>query len=42
VARKLIAIAEVFRGTGGRFEPSPGKMPAVVHEFTLDQLPSPW
>src|SRR6516162_6781349 len=38
-ARKLIAIAEVFRrNPGDGFEPEPGQMPAVVHEFTRDQL----
>ena len=38
-ARKLIAIAEVFRrNPGDGFEPAPGQMPAVVHEFTRDQL----
>ena len=38
-ARKLVAIAEVFRrNPEDGFEPEPGQMPAVVHEFTLDQL----
>jgi Domain of unknown function (DUF222) len=38
-ARKLIAIAEVFRrNPEDGFEPAPGQMPAVVHEFTRDQL----
>src|SRR5690242_4515075 len=38
-ARKLIALAEVFRrNPEDRFEPGPGQMPAVVHEFTRDQL----
>src|SRR5690242_11579096 len=38
-ARKLIALAEVFRrNPEDGFEPGPGRMPAVVHEFTLDQL----
>jgi len=38
-ARKLIAIAEVFRrNPEDGFEPEPGRMPAVVHEFTRDQL----
>jgi hypothetical protein len=38
-ARKLVAIAEVFRrNPEDGFEPEPGRMPAVVHEFTLDQL----
>src|SRR5215469_3412244 len=38
-ARKLVAIAEVFRrNPGDGFEPEPGQMPAVVHEFTRDQL----
>src|SRR5690242_12816728 len=38
-ARKLVAIAEVFRrNPGDGFEPEPGRMPAVVHEFTRDQL----
>ena len=37
--RKLVAIAEVFRrNPEGGFEPGPGRMPAVVHEFTRDQL----
>src|SRR5690349_18287683 len=38
-ARKLIAIAEIFRrNPEDGFEPEPGQMPKVVHEFTLDQL----
>src|SRR5580704_9796920 len=38
-ARKLVAIAEVFRrNPEDGFEPAPGEMPAVVHEFTRDQL----
>jgi hypothetical protein len=38
-ARKLIALAEVFRrNPQDGFEPEPGQMPAVVHEFTRDQL----
>jgi hypothetical protein len=38
-ARKLAAIAEVFRRNPEEgFEPAPGQMPAVVHEFTRDQL----
>ncbi len=38
-ARKLVAIAEVFRrNPEDGFEPEPGKMPQVVHEFTRDQL----
>jgi hypothetical protein len=38
-ARKLAAIAEVFRrNPEDGFEPEPGQMPAVVHEFTLNQL----
>src|SRR5689334_25018226 len=38
-ARKLIAIAEIFRrNPEDGFEPGPGQMPAVVHEFTRDQL----
>jgi Domain of unknown function (DUF222) len=38
-ARKLIAIAEVFRrNPEDGFEPGPGQMPQVVHEFTRDQL----
>ena len=38
-ARKLIAIAEVFRrNPEDGFEPEPGQMPQVVHEFTRDQL----
>ena len=38
-ARKLIAIAEVFRrNPEDGFEPGPGQMPGVVHEFTRDQL----
>ena len=38
-ARKLVAIAEVFRrNPEDGFEPGPGRMPAVVHEFTRDQL----
>jgi Domain of unknown function (DUF222) len=38
-ARKLVAIAEVFRrNPEDGFEPTPGEMPAVVHEFTRDQL----
>ena len=38
-ARKLIAIAEVFRrNPEDGFEPAPGQMPQVVHEFTCEQL----
>ena len=38
-ARKLVAIAEVFRrNPEDGFEAAPGRMPAVVHEFTRDQL----
>ena len=38
-ARKLVALAEVFRrNPEDGFEPEPGQMPAVVHEFTRDQL----
>jgi hypothetical protein len=38
-ARKLVAIAEVFRrNPADGFEPEPGQMPQVVHEFTRDQL----
>jgi hypothetical protein len=38
-ARKLVAAAEVFRrNPEDGFEPEPGRMPAVVHEFTRDQL----
>jgi hypothetical protein len=38
-ARKLIAVAEVFRrNPEDGFEAGPGRMPAVVHEFTRDQL----
>ena len=38
-ARKLVAIAEVFRrNPEDGFEPEPGRMPAVAHEFTRDQL----
>src|SRR5712671_7506170 len=38
-ARKLIAVAEVFRrNPEDGFEPGPGRMPAVVHEFTRDRL----
>ncbi|HTQ94919.1 MAG TPA: DUF222 domain-containing protein, partial [Streptosporangiaceae bacterium] len=38
-ARKLVAIAEVFRrNPEDGFEPGPGQMPTVVHEFTRDQL----
>ena len=38
-ARKLAAIAEVFRrNPEDGFEAEPGRMPAVVHEFTRDQL----
>ncbi|HEX3307879.1 MAG TPA: DUF222 domain-containing protein [Streptosporangiaceae bacterium] len=38
-ARKLVAIAEVFRrNPEDGFEPEPGRMPQVVHEFTRDQL----
>ena len=37
--RKLVAIAEVFRrNPEDGFEPEPGQMPQVVHEFTRDQL----
>ena len=45
-ARKLVAIAEVFRrNPEDGFEPEPGQMPGVVHEFTRDQpsgSPSIW
>jgi Domain of unknown function (DUF222) len=38
-ARKLVTIAEVFRrNPEDGFEPEPGQMPQVVHEFTRDQL----
>jgi hypothetical protein len=38
-ARKLVALAEMFRrNPEDGFEPEPGQMPAVVHEFTRDQL----
>jgi uncharacterized protein DUF222 len=38
-ARKLVAIAEVFRRNPEEgFEPEPGQMPQVAHEFTRDQL----
>ena len=38
-ARKLVAIAEVFRrNPEDGFEPGPGRMPQVVHEFTCEQL----
>jgi hypothetical protein len=38
-ARKLAALAEVFRrNPQDGFEPEPGQMPQVVHEFTRDQL----
>jgi hypothetical protein len=38
-ARKLVAIAELFRrNPEDGFEPEPGRMPAVVHEFTCEQL----
>src|SRR6266702_2891483 len=38
-ARKLVAIAEIFRrNPEDGFEPGPGQMPQVVHEFTRDQL----
>ena len=38
-ARKLVAIAELFRrNPEDGFEPEPGQMPMVVHEFTRDQL----
>src|SRR6266545_4567680 len=38
-ARKLVAIAEIFRrNPEDGFEPGPGRMPAVVHEFTCEQL----
>src|ERR1700751_4783628 len=38
-ARKLVAIAEVFRGNPeGGFGPGPGPLPSVVPEFTRDQL----
>jgi Domain of unknown function (DUF222) len=38
-ARKLVALAEVFRrNPEDGFEPEPGQMPLVVHEFTRDQL----
>ena len=37
-ARKLVAIAEVFRRNPRTARAGPGQMPAVVHEFTRDQL----
>jgi hypothetical protein len=38
-ARKLAAVAEVFRrNPEDGFEPGPGQMPQVVHEFTRGQL----
>jgi hypothetical protein len=38
-ARKLAAVAELFRrNPADGFEPAPGQLPAVVHEFTRDQL----
>ena len=38
-ARKLTAVAEVFRrNPADGFEPGPGQMPQMVHEFTRDQL----
>ena len=38
-ARKLVAVAELFRrNPEDGFEPEPGQMPLVVHEFTRDQL----
>ncbi len=38
-ARKLAAIAEVFRrNPEDGFEPRPGQLPEVVHEFTRDEL----
>ena len=38
-ARKLVAVAEMFRrNPEDGFEPEPGQMPQVVHEFTRDQL----
>jgi hypothetical protein len=38
-ARKLVALAEVFRrNPEDGFEPEPGQMPHVVHEFTRDQV----
>src|SRR6266567_5478816 len=38
-ARKLVAIAELFRrNPEDGLEPGPGQMPAVVHEFTCEQL----
>jgi len=38
-ACKLVAIAQVFRrNPEDGFEAGPGQMPAVVHEFTRDQL----
>jgi hypothetical protein len=38
-ARELVAIAELLRrNPEDGFEPGPGQMPAVVHEFTRDQL----
>ncbi len=38
-ARKLVAITELFRrNPEDGFEPEPGRMPRVVHEFTRDQL----
>jgi len=42
-ARKLIAIAEMFRrNPEDGFEPEPGQMPLVVHEFTGISWPWPW
>ena len=42
-ARKLVAIAELFRrNPEDGFEPAPGQMPAVVHEFTPTSSPSRW
>src|ERR1700745_2095880 len=38
-ARQLVAIAELFGlNPEDGFEPEPGQMPLVVHEFTRDQL----
>jgi hypothetical protein len=42
-ARKLVAVAEVFRrNPEDGFEPAPGQMPAVVHEFTRTSWPWRW
>ena len=42
-ARKLVARSEVFRrNTEDGFEPEPGQMPQVVHEFPGTSWPSRW